>query len=503
MFALAMVAWNVGLWFAWNYEADRRLRAFVAERRALGEPVLAEDFKDPPVPDDENAAVALHSVAKALWDAGQAASGANKRNPGASEHYTTAERLVPGIGDQIRAALQRPEFQYKIEPRAGSYSGGGRRYVLMEELAGLVRDRGLLHISRGEFDEAWMCLADLSRFIRHLDKGSDRPPDMWHLRTVVHMFHQLASELVGIHQSNCKQPIPAELMVPLCELSTEPAIAQRLWYGLRRDALENAHFRQSPLEFYLPTLQFHLARRRPIAPPKWLNDASYVLHPLTKSIGTLFARKLGELSTSPSTHVFHRRASDQFGIARLPRILTPRSDRSSDPVLNSALLLLEETRKWSAILRLSTCAIALRRYHRDRGELPQELAELVPAYLAVVPTDPYSPEGKPLLLSKRASELGCDPRFGLRRIGANSMSAYVAEIPLRYGAFISLGALGAHNATEAPRELPTPAGDPPSTPRLRNHPEFVDRWAESIVGGARQPGSSPTSQPMSPRGSPP
>ncbi|MDX2198496.1 MAG: hypothetical protein SF069_05930 [Phycisphaerae bacterium] len=65
--SLALVAWHVGLWFLWNFEADRRLRAFVAERRALREPVLAEDFARPVVVDEENAAHWLAKASDALY----------------------------------------------------------------------------------------------------------------------------------------------------------------------------------------------------------------------------------------------------------------------------------------------------------------------------------------------------------------------------------------------------------------------------------------------------
>ena len=41
-------------------------------------------------------------------------------------------------------------------------------------------------------------------------------------------------------------------------------------------------------------------------------------------------------------------------------------------------------------------ALAIRLYQIDHGRRPATLAELLPKYLPKIPTDPFSPEGKPI-----------------------------------------------------------------------------------------------------------
>ncbi len=64
-----------------------------------------------------------------------------------------------------------------------------------------------------------------------------------------------------------------------------------------------------------------------------------------------------------------------------------------------------------AELRCTIAALAVERHRRAKGALPGSLAELVPAYLRAVPTDPY--DGQPLRYRKVADgvviyDLGSD-----------------------------------------------------------------------------------------------
>ena len=47
-------------------------------------------------------------------------------------------------------------------------------------------------------------------------------------------------------------------------------------------------------------------------------------------------------------------------------------------------------------------AIAIKRYRRDRGQIPKDLEQLVPDFLKQVPTDPI--DGKPLRYVVKDSE---------------------------------------------------------------------------------------------------
>jgi hypothetical protein len=70
-------------------------------------------------------------------------------------------------------------------------------------------------------------------------------------------------------------------------------------------------------------------------------------------------------------------------------------------LLASMLMLADRFDNGHAIFRCSAAALAAERYRRAHGDWPQSLDQLVPDYLAAVPTDPFS--GNPLLFIRRAN----------------------------------------------------------------------------------------------------
>ncbi len=52
-----------GVWFGWNAFAEDRIAARIADIHARGEPVLAADFENAPLPDDQNAALLILQAA--------------------------------------------------------------------------------------------------------------------------------------------------------------------------------------------------------------------------------------------------------------------------------------------------------------------------------------------------------------------------------------------------------------------------------------------------------
>ncbi len=63
-FGVIVALAGVRLW--WGWEAQRRLDAIVAAMHARGEPILAEDFKSPPLASGDNAAPILLQAAAAV-----------------------------------------------------------------------------------------------------------------------------------------------------------------------------------------------------------------------------------------------------------------------------------------------------------------------------------------------------------------------------------------------------------------------------------------------------
>ena len=78
------------------------------------------------------------------------------------------------------------------------------------------------------------------------------------------------------------------------------------------------------------------------------------------------------------------------------------SGRSASSTSDVPLLCRAYDDRNQAELRMLLCALALRCYRLDHGELPPALADLVPEYLAEVPVDPFS--GRPLVYRRQDGE---------------------------------------------------------------------------------------------------
>ncbi|HEX7010442.1 MAG TPA: hypothetical protein VF184_10695 [Phycisphaeraceae bacterium] len=79
----------------------------------------------------------------------------------------------------------------------------------------------------------------------------------------------------------------------------------------------------------------------------------------------------------------------ETNLVAVPRIYL--ITRLITPALGSAIKAQETC---SGLLLCTRTALAVERYRLDQGELPQNLADLVPQYLDAVPSDPF--DGKPL-----------------------------------------------------------------------------------------------------------
>jgi hypothetical protein len=100
-----LLAALTGLRWWWGWEAERRLEAKIAEYRAAGQPVLAEDFARPAVADEENAAKLYYRARAALVS--------SLRGRVALDDGTSIELSLDGL-------LERPEVFTSRREAVGS-----------------------------------------------------------------------------------------------------------------------------------------------------------------------------------------------------------------------------------------------------------------------------------------------------------------------------------------------------------------------------------------------
>jgi len=116
--------------------------------------------------------------------------------------------------------------------------------------------------------------------------------------------------------------------------------------------------------------------------------------------------RLGRLRMRRKSAQFLRKMAKLIDAARRPWpqpldaivACTPRSTEKPDILYSNAVMLAHITAETFALVRCTTLAVAVERYHRSHNELPGSLDDLCPDYIESIPSDPFT--GKKLLYSR-------------------------------------------------------------------------------------------------------
>jgi hypothetical protein len=123
-------------------------------------------------------------------------------------------------------------------------------------------------------------------------------------------------------------------------------------------------------------------------------------------------------------------------------------------------------------LRLARTYLAVRLFRQERGRLPRELGELVPAYLGALLTDPFA-EGKPVRL--RADPDGTWVVYGVGRDGVDDggdAGGAMAHRPPRSEAPAEVGGTAAYTDMGFAGQRETPPPNRSGVEPVRDHPSI-------------------------------
>lgn len=369
----------VGIRIWWGKLAQKRLDANIAAIRASGEPALAVDMNEEPVPDADNAAYYYRQAVAKL--------NPNVISPAASNYIyndyppfprkwfalaDASQKTNQGAFDLAREARKHPRVQWMA-----AYSSPLINVVLphlngARDLANHIGDNALLLHFTGNDAEAIESIKDVWALADAVDKT---PLLVSHLVAIG--IRALALDRLEIIARDLTIEGVSPTTRPTDRPATRQQVSEIMALVLDPDAEQRAvaHMFASERAFQVDSILFYPKSSRWMWPMFQL-DAVAAMHASDQWIASTTQ------PTWPATVVAMRPTS-------LPADnLAHAFSRIVIPALNRARL---TDFKVEAEARLAATILAVRLYRLDHnGAFPPNLDALVPKYLAKVPEDPFS-----------------------------------------------------------------------------------------------------------------
>lgn len=391
-----IVAFLGGARWWWGSRAHKKYQTLIVEARSRGQPIVAQDFDVPDVPDEDNAAMTIAAAANAV------------RTNAAFDrlYYPWAQPLSDADLTLVRQTIAANTQSLQTARRARSIPhvawhvpAGSSPLMLTYRPTYLrsVRGLGLL--------QEWTCLyyhatgndhetvEELLDLLRESEAIDQEP------RTVVN--HLVALGISGVacdvihwsasdprlHTPSSSRPTDSadlaqvrELINCLLDERALHSAATRAWYGERMLVLDSGNY-----------IAQGGALGYGFVPSPW------PLRPLVELAAVRDARRAGEIAfaagltdwQSVLAHLPADQPQDRSHFSDLSALFAPSLVPSSERAILQHFKIITER-------RAAAIELAIRMYRLDhRGEYPQTLEDLVPAYLARLPADPFTLDGHP------------------------------------------------------------------------------------------------------------
>ncbi len=378
-----LVALGALRWW-WGWEANRRFQERIAHYRALGQPVLLEDFRKPSLPDEQNAAYFLKKAAAALtlpdtvtltFDDILTDPRLCRQHPLEARDLFEANRESLHLARQARA---RSEVDWNVR------------------MASPIFDTLLPHLSSQRALSKYLCSAALYSHERRNDaeaiellRDTLRCSDAVAQYSTRLLSHVVSLAISGI-ATRAVEDLAATLRVDggiagraqvralIAELLDERprrAAALRAFYGERMAQLDIIQL------LYLEPLGQTPWPLRFAFGPAWLLDAIGMM-----DRSTAFAEASQAPNWPAAKDLFPSEPEYDSGFDRLVElmssILWPAQERATQGCFRAL-----------SKRRMAATALAIRLFELDHGRRPERLSQLVPKYLAAVPVDPFADAG--------------------------------------------------------------------------------------------------------------
>lgn len=387
-----LVALGVLRWW-WGWEANRRFQERVAHYRALGQPVLLEDFRKPSLPDEQNAAYFLKKAAAALtlpdtvtltFDDILTDPRLCRQHPRIARDLFDANRESLHLARQARA---RSEVNWNIR------------------IASPIFDTLLPHISSQRALSKYLCSAALYSHERRNDaeaiellRDTLRCSDAVAQDSTLLVAHIVSLAISGI-AARAVEDLAPTLRVDggSALLASRDGIASRAQVrALITELLDERPRRAAALRAYywermaqLDIIQWLYLG--PLGQTPWLLRFAFGPAWLLDAIGmmdrsTAFAEASQAPNWPAAKDLFPTEPELDSGFDRLVQlmssILWPALERSIKSCFHAL------TKR-----RMAATALAIRLFELDHGRRPERLNQLVPEYLPALPVDPFADAG--------------------------------------------------------------------------------------------------------------
>ena len=407
---VVLVLAMLGLRLWWGHVADERLQAKIAEYRALGQPVLPEDFRREPIPDEENGAYWLKRAASQVTPPRRPDANSDwpfVTLPVSSEEldrFSEALRINQQVLEMVRTARSRTATDWNINWRTPAIS------ILLHQLfpdvsaqrwlAKLTCAAARYHHQTGDDATSVEMLRDVLGIGRHAE--SQGPTLNSHLARIA--FDSVAERAIkdvapDLHVSD----EPADATGDTCparraqvralvsdllderlvhEVWAQCMYAERMFEVDTVLAVTNNRLSLAALAGMVGTGKGVLPGLIWLVEPAWKLDAIRMMEYTTACAEATAAPNWPAAQTLLPPSIRTPDSPVQVASRALSWILCPDLDRTP-----------RTHYKWLAGRRTAAVELAVRLYEIDHGHRPATLADLVPDYLPTVPRDPLDAAG--------------------------------------------------------------------------------------------------------------
>ena len=373
--------------FLWGYEADERFAELGPAARARGEPFYPEDFRQLPIPDEENAAVPIQTAVEQLSAAKVYRSQfvTSEVRPPEAKDLPQIEALLSQCQSElqlVRSARSRPKAIYAGVPSYPRFKNGvpnSTSYLTLSRVLGLAAEAAR---ARNRDSDAIEYVRDI--LVVEDTVGHSRGSYIDHLCMM--SLDNIATRLVFQGAADLKVDSDSKTGASREEISK--IIALLLDESTLRTCAVNGYF-----DARMQILS-SVASKSPGISMSWFNEPAFKLD--CRRLDQHYQMAVNACRQS-NWQSARRIDSDPFdatfpGCQRLETFVHPLTAFSGPR--NGRIIQFFRT---LSDRRMAATMLAIRLYAVDhQGALPESLSALVPQYLPAVPSDPFDANDHPI-----------------------------------------------------------------------------------------------------------
>lgn len=365
------------LW--WGHEANQRIKDLARSAYARGEPFYPEDFRQMPVPDQDNAALPIQAAVDQIFAARIRIPHIGLGNPLTANHLKTAEALIAQCEPElrlVRSARGRNEVAFPNVSLDSRHAVA--HYVSFFPLSRAIELAAECQRAKGNDAQALEYIRDTLFLGRVLNRTSG--PLFIH--THVMSINDVADTFL----------FEAAMDLRLSQKS--PAAATREQVRALIDALlDDQPLRDGAARSYVYHGVVMIGMYTEFEPTfNWFVRPAYKLD-LARTLDYLHSESMvSEQPNWPAAFAKRWPTSNYRFRAPIDKLAHPMPIELLSNVLDNSV---GEFVMFANRHALATM-LALRLYEIDHGKLPDTLVALVPEYLPSLPTDPFDASNRPL-----------------------------------------------------------------------------------------------------------